>query len=71
MVSRLPKPMAAVIAIRKFEGPANGIMLKPKAVAKTIRNSNGVTILCCHLSHRLRHKGAYKYKLYSPMSFAG
>jgi hypothetical protein len=32
-------PMAAVEAISKFEGPANGIKLKPKAVKKRIMNS--------------------------------
>lgn len=63
--SELPRPMAAVIAIRKFDGPPNGIMLNPKAVAKIIRNSVGVAILRCHLSHRFTYRGAYKCNLYS------
>ncbi len=35
------KPMAAVDAIRRFEGPANGIRFSPNAVPKTIKSSIG------------------------------
>lgn len=37
--SAVPMPMAAVEAINKFEGPANGIKLNPNDVAKMIMNS--------------------------------
>ena len=45
--SVVPNPMAAVEAISRFEGPANGIMLNPKEVAKIIRRSIGVAMLWC------------------------
>jgi hypothetical protein len=37
--SALVIPIAAVEAIKRFEGPANGIKLKPKEVRKMIINS--------------------------------
>ena len=40
-------PIAAVDAMRRFEGPANGIRLNPKAVAKIITKSSGVAVVCC------------------------
>ena len=40
VTSAFPKPMAAVDAINKFDGPANGIKLKAKAVANMIMKSN-------------------------------
>jgi hypothetical protein len=39
VTSAFPKPIAAVDAISKFEGPANGIKLKAKPVKKIIMNS--------------------------------
>jgi hypothetical protein len=39
VMSAFAMPMAAVDAMSKFEGPANGIKLKPKAVRKRIMNS--------------------------------
>jgi hypothetical protein len=38
--SAFPKPMAAVDAINRLEGPANGIRLKANAVANMIMKSN-------------------------------
>ena len=40
VVSGVTKPMAKVEAMSKFEGPANGIKLKPKAVRKKITKLN-------------------------------
>jgi hypothetical protein len=39
VVSAFTKPIAAVEAMKRFEGPANGIKLKPKAVRKINMNS--------------------------------
>jgi len=49
VVSGVINPIAKVEAISKFEGPANGIKLKPKAVRKKITNSIIATILTAHL----------------------
>ena len=48
--SAFPKPMAAVDAINRFEGPANGIKLNPKPVRKIIMNSIIDAIYRCPLS---------------------
>lgn len=45
--SVLPNPMAAVEAISRLEGPANGMRLNPNAVAKMISKSIGVAMLRC------------------------
>jgi len=49
--SAFPKPIAAVDAINKFEGPANGIKLKANAVANIIIKSNTDAVdWCLHYS---------------------
>ena len=47
--SAFPKLIAAVDAISRFEGPANGIKLNPKAVRKIITNSIINATFCCLL----------------------
>lgn len=60
--SAFPKPMAVVNAINKFEGPANGIKLKAKAVANMIMKSNIDAVDWCHLCSFL---GTYTLNLIS------
>ncbi len=38
------KPMAAVDAIRRFDGPANGMRFSPNDVPKIIKSSIGVAV---------------------------
>jgi len=67
--SAFPNPIAAVDAISKFDGPANGIKLKANAVANMIIKSNTDAVdWCLHCSF-LRNLGAqtYKYKLTFPI----
>ena len=46
--SAFPKLIAAVDAISRFDGPANGIKLNPKAVRKIITNSIISAIFAAH-----------------------
>lgn len=49
VASAFPKLMAAVEAMSRFEGPANGIRLNPKPVKKMIMNSIIDAIFAAHL----------------------
>jgi hypothetical protein len=56
-------PMAAVEAIRRFEGPKKGIKFNPKATRKVIRNSMINAMYSTHfprenksLIHTYKHK---------------
>jgi len=49
--SAFPNPIAAVDAISRFDGPANGIKLKANAVANMIIKSNTDAVdWCLHYS---------------------
>jgi hypothetical protein len=66
MGSVLPSPMAAVEAMSRFDGPANGIRLNPNEVPKIIRSSISVAMLRCHVRFRFRCAcRSYKCKLNS------
>jgi hypothetical protein len=47
--SVLPKPIAALEAMSKFEGPANGIRLNANEVAKIMMNSNSDAMLAAYI----------------------
>ena len=70
-VSTFPKPMAAVEAISRFEGPAKGMRLKANPVAKMIKNSIIVAIPWCPLSlSRIYQLRAYKCKHFGTSNIA-
>jgi hypothetical protein len=53
VVSVLPNAIAALEAISRFEGPANGIRLKPKPNPKINNNSMIDVVLLCPLTQKL------------------
>jgi hypothetical protein len=48
-------PIAAVDAIKRFEGPKKGIKFKPKATRKVIKNSTLNSIYPTYFSQKIIH----------------